>query len=130
MKSAKNLTLSSNAKALRRNMTKEERHLWYDFLRTLPVMVHRQKVIGAYIVDFYIASANLVIELDGSQHYDQEGRRADRERDAYLSALGLRVLRYSNADVNDNFSGVCQDILRYLKEESLLPREKVAARKG
>ena len=130
MKSAKNLTLSSNAKALRRNMTKEERHLWYDFLRTLPVMVHRQKVIGAYIVDFYIASANLVIELDGSQHYDQEGRRADRERDAYLSALGLRVLRYSNADVNDNFSGVCQDILRYLQEESLLPREKVAARKG
>lgn len=130
MKSAKNLTLSSNAKALRRNMTKEERHLWYDFLRTLPVMVHRQKVIGAYIVDFYIASANLVIELDGSQHYDQEGRRADRERDAYLSALGLRVLRYSNADVNDNFSGVCQDILRYLPEESLLPREKVAARKG
>ena len=130
MKSAKNLTLSSNAKALRRNMTKEERHLWYDFLRTLSVMVHRQKVIGAYIVDFYIASANLVIELDGSQHYDQEGRRADRERDAYLSALGLRVLRYSNADVNDNFSGVCQDILRYLQEESLLPREKVAARKG
>ena len=124
MKSAKNLTLGSNAKALRRNMTKEERHLWYDFLRTLSVMVHRQKVIGTYIVDFYIASANLVIELDGSQHYDQEGQRADWERDAYLSALGLRVLRYSNADVNYNFSGVCQDILRYLPEKSLLPKEK------
>ena len=116
MKSAKNLTLSSNAKALRRNMTKEERHLWYDFLRTLPVMVHRQKVIGAYIVDFYIASANLVIELDGSQHYDQEGRRADRERDAYLSALGLRVLRYSNADVNLRYRQVCEDIYNHIQK--------------
>ena len=65
-----NRKLGQNAKSLRRNQTKEERHLWYDFLKSLPVMVHRQKVIGPYIVDFYIAAAKLVIELDGSQHFD------------------------------------------------------------
>ena len=63
-----NPKLSENAKALRKNMTKEERHLWYDFLRELPVMVHRQKVVGNYIVDFYVAEAKIAIELDGSQH--------------------------------------------------------------
>lgn len=96
-------------------MTKEERHLWYDFLRDLPVMVHRQKVIDEYIVDFYIAGAKIVIELDGSQHYDAASQLADAQRDAKLRSLGLRVLRYSNAEVNGNFSGVCEDILNHLK---------------
>lgn len=105
-----NAALTAYAKALRKNMTKEERHLWYDFLKRLPVMVHRQKVIGSYIVDFYIAEAKLVIELDGSQHYDPEGQAADQIRDAYLNTLGLTVLRYSNADVNLQFQSVCQDI--------------------
>ena len=118
-----NPKLSSNARSLRKNMTKEERHLWYDFLRTLPVMVHRQKVIGPYIVDFYIAEANLVIELDGSQHYEQEGRQADEQRDAYLNGLGLTVLRYSNADVNQSFEAVCQDIWNRIQKPS--PRGKV-----
>ena len=95
-------------------MTKEERHLWYDFLKGLPMMVHRQKVFGNYIVDFYIAEANLVIELDGSQHYDKQGAAADRVRDEYLSSLGLRVLRYSNTDVNRKFPSVCEDILNHL----------------
>ena len=114
MTSTKNPKLSANAKALRRNMTKEERHLWYDFLKELPLMVHRQKVIGPYIVDFYIAKAALVIELDGSQHYGAAGQAADQQRDGYLQSLGLRVLRYSNADVNRNFRGVCEDILNHL----------------
>ena len=91
-------------------MTKEERHLWYDFLKDFPMMVHRQKVIGDYIVDFYIAEKKLVIELDGSQHYEDVGKLADAERDAYFSELGIRVLRYSNADVNQRFEAVCQDI--------------------
>lgn len=121
MNSTQNPNLSGNAKSLRRNMTKEERHLWYDFLKPLPVMVHRQKVIGPYIVDFYIASAGLVIELDGSQHYEQSGMDADRERDAYISSLGLRVLRYANSEVNRNFSGICQDILNHLQEAKLSP---------
>ena len=116
MNTIHNAKLSNNAKALRRNMTKEERHLWYDCLKGLPVMVHRQKVIGNYIVDFYIAEAKLVIELDGSQHYDDTGKQADAVRDAYLNSLGITVLRYSNADINQRFRGVCENILLYLKE--------------
>lgn len=106
-----NPNLKPFAQKLRRDMTKEERHLWYDFLRQLPVTFNRQKVIGPYIADFYCGSAKLVIELDGSQHYEENGIASDAERDNYLASLGLRVLRYSNADVNHNFNGVCEDIL-------------------
>jgi len=114
MNKTHNTKLSSNAKTLRKNMTKEERHLWYDFLKQLPVMVHRQKVIGTYIVDFYIAEAKLVIELDGSQHYNSEGKQADHIRDAYMNSIGLHVLRYSNSDINQRFQEVCQDIVNRL----------------
>ena len=78
-------------------------------------MVHRQKVIGNYIVDFYIAEAKPVIELDGSQHYEESGKQSDSIRDACLNSLGLTVLRYSNADINQRFESVCQDILNRLK---------------
>ena len=115
MNKTQNEKLTGNAKALRKNMTKEERHLWYDFLKMLPTTVHRQKVIGKYIVDFYIAEAKLVIELDGSQHFEVEGQRTDAQRDAYLQTLGLTVLRYANSDVNRNFNGVCEDIWNRLK---------------
>ena len=114
MHNTRNPKLSANARTFRRNMTKEERHLWYDFLKGLSVMVHRQKVIGNYIVDFYIAEAKIVIELDGSQHYEDAGIRADQERDAYLRSVGLTILRYSNADVNYRFRSVCEDILSHL----------------
>ncbi len=96
-------------------MTKEERRLWYDFLKRIPVTVNRQKVIGPYIVDFYCASAKLVIELDGSQHYEDKGLASDRERDHMLNELGIIVVRYSNDEVNRNFDGVCEDILRRLE---------------
>ena len=109
-----NEKLIPNAKELRKNMTKEERHLWYDFLKQLPVTVHRQKVLGRYIVDFYIASANVVIELDGSQHYENENVVKDRIRDNYLESLGCQVLRYSNADVNLRFANVCEDIYNHI----------------
>ena len=118
MNNAYNKKLTENAKALRKNMTKEERHLWYDFLKNLPIMIHRQKVIGNYIVDFYIAEAKLVIELDGSQHFETEGKQADAVRDEYLQSLGLTVLRYANSDVNRNFNGVCEDIWNRLKKPS------------
>ena len=88
--------------------------MWYDFLKPLPVMVHRQKVIGPYIVDFYCAAAKVVIELDGSQHYEEKGKITDIERDAYLQSLGLTVLRYSNREVNQQFREVCEDILQNL----------------
>ena len=121
MNSTHNPKLDANAKTLRKNMTKEERHLWYDFLKTLPIMVHRQKVIGKYIVDFYVASAKVVIELDGSQHYDLVGKQADEARDAYLNSLGITVLRYSNADINLRFSSVCEDIWNRLKVSEKKP---------
>ena len=99
-------------------MTKEERRLWYDFLKKLPVTVNRQKVIGRYIVDFYCASEKLVIELDGSQHFEGLGMEHDKVRDTDLSNLGIKVLRYSNQDVNFNFEGVCKDILSNMKTAS------------
>ena len=91
-------------------MTKEERHLWYDCLKLLPVTVHRQKVLGNYIVDFYIASANVVIELDGSQHCDPAGILYDQKRTDFLNQQGLYVLRISNLDVSRSFPGVCTAI--------------------
>ena len=109
-----NPNLTPYSKCLRKDMTKEERHLWYDFLKSLPITVNRQKVIGLYIVDFYCAAAKVVIELDGSQHYEETGIAADVERDTYLRSLGLTVLRYSNREVNQQFRDVCEDILKYL----------------
>ena len=111
MNKTNNSKLTDNAKTLRKNMTKEEKHSWYDFLKALPVTVNRQKVIGRYIVDFYIASHKLVIELDGSQHYEDKGIERDVKRDEYLNSLGIKVLRYSNIDIHQGFEGVCQDIL-------------------
>ena len=119
MNKTNNPELTGNAKALRKNMTKEERHLWYDFLKSLPVTVNRQKVIGKYIVDFYIASSKLVIELDGSQHYEDEGIENDIKRDEFLNGLGIKVLRYSNLDVNQRFEGVCEDILNNINTSSV-----------
>lgn len=95
-------------------MTKEERHLWYDFLKIFPCPIKRQKTVGRYILDFYCAKAKTAIELDGSQHYSEEGKAADKERDRYLKSVGITVLRYSNLDVSRNFEGVCQDIQRRL----------------
>lgn len=106
----RNKKLVKNARALRKEMTKEERHLWYDFLRQHPLKFYRQKPIGNYIADFCCLTARLVIELDGSQHYELSGREKDRERTQALEAMGLHVLRFSNLDVMRNFEGVCQTI--------------------
>ena len=114
MNHTNNANLTANAQKLRKSMTKEERHLWYDFLKSLPVTVHRQKVIGSYIADFYCAAAKLVIELDASQHFDAPNAENDRIRDEYLRGLGLTVLRYSNLDITRNFNGVCEDILSHI----------------
>ena len=96
-------------------MTKEEKHLWYDFLKQLPVTVNRQKVIGNYIVDFYIDSAKMIIELDGSQHYSEEGEAKDIIRDSYFKRIGIKVLRYTNRQINERFKDVCDDILLQLE---------------
>ena len=104
------------AKQLRKEMTKEERHLWYDYLRTYPVRFSRQKVLGKYIADFYSAEAKLVIELDGSQHYEKEGLQKDTERTAFLENYGLTVIRIPNNEINRNFRGVCEYIDTAVKQ--------------
>ena len=101
---------------LRKNMTKEEKHLWYDYLRTYPVRFLRQKVLGKYIVDFYCAEAKLVIELDGSQHYEEKGIEYDADRTAYLEKYGLRVIRIENIEINKNFDGICEYIDRLVQQ--------------
>ena len=98
------------AKQLRKEMTGEERHLWYDFLRSYPVRFSRQKVLGKYIADFYSAEAKLVIELDGSQHYEDIIARKDADRTAFLEEYGLKVIRIPNIEVNRNFREVCEYI--------------------
>ena len=110
MQSKHNKQLVPLAKQLRKEMTKEERHLWYDFLRTYPVRFSGQKVLGKYIADFYSAEARLVIELDGSQHYENDNMEKDAERTDYLKGYGLKVIRIPNNEVSRNFRGVCEHI--------------------
>ena len=106
------------ARELRKNMTKEERHLWYDFLRSYPVRFVKQKVLGQYIVDFYCAEAKLVIELDGSQNYEPNELEKDAERTDYLAGYDLKVLRIPNNEVMKNFAGVCEYIDRIVQERT------------
>lgn len=109
-----NDSLKKNAQFLRKNMTKEERHLWYDFLKDLPITVQRQKMIGSYIADFYCHKLSIVIEIDGGQHYTEEEMEYDKRRTEYLNSVGVKVVRYTNDDINKNFDGVCNDILQRL----------------
>ena len=105
-----NKEIVPTAKMLRKNMTKEEKHLWYDFLRTYPIRFSRQKVLGNYIADFYCSEAKLVIELDGSEHYTEEGKEYDEKRTAFLEEYGLKVIRIPNTEIHNNFLGVCEYI--------------------
>ena len=104
------------ARQLRKNMTKEERKLWYQFLRTYPVKFYRQKVLGRYVADFYCAKAKLVIELDGSQHYEESGLLKDAKRSAFLGGYDIAVLRIPNNQVMQNFEGVCTFIDESVKQ--------------
>ena len=105
-----NKNLVPYAKQLRKEMTKEERHLWYDFLRQYPVRFLRQKVLGRYIADFYCSQAKLVVELDGSQHYIGSGIEDDAQRTKFLENYGLKVVRIPNNAITQNFQGVCEYI--------------------
>jgi len=112
-----NKNLTPAARTLRKNMTSQEKQLWYQFLSKYPVRMLKQKVIGNFITDFYCAKAKLVIELDGSQHYIDNGPAYDEERTAIINAYGIEVLRFSNSEVDENFAGVCEDIDRIVKEK-------------
>ena len=104
------------ARELRTNGTKEENTLWYQYLRMYPVRFRRQCVLGQYIVDFYCSKARLVIELDGSQHYDPEEAEKDRVRTEYLESLGLRVMRFTNLEIATEFDAVCEAIRNFCEE--------------
>lgn len=106
----------SKAKSLRKNMTLQERKLWYDFLRNYTVRFQRQKAIGNYIVDFYCAKARIVIEIDGGGHYTEEQIYKDKLRTEYLNSKGLSVIRFTNTDIERNFQGVCEFIDIQIKQ--------------
>jgi len=107
------------ARMLRKNMTRQERKLWYEFLRGYEPRFQRQKAIGNYIVDFYCAKVGLVLELDGSGHYEPEQMQKDMIRTTELESMKLRVLRICNVDIDRNFSGVCEYIDNAVKNLSL-----------
>ena len=110
MKSLHNRNLTFRAQELRSNATKQENHLWYDYLNQYPIRFRRQVTINRFIVDFLCAKAKLIIEVDGSQHYTADGEAYDADRTAILEGLGYSVLRISNYDVDCNYAGVCEQI--------------------
>ena len=112
----KNKVLANN---LRKSMTDYEKRLWYKCLRLFPVRFNRQKRLGNYIVDFYCHKAKLVIEVDGEQHYEEDFIKYDQERTKFLESYGLKVLRFSNYDIYDNFEGICEHIENIVKQRLL-----------
>ena len=114
----KNDSLLKYAKELRKNMTPQEKHLWYDYLSKYPVKIYRQRIIDNFIVDFYCAKAKLVIELDGSQHFTPDGKHYESLRTDVIEKYKLKVIRFSNNDVDRKFNGVCSVIDRTIQERA------------
>ena len=112
----KNNKLLENARFLRREMTRHEKHLWYDFLQHYPIKIYKQRIIDNFIADFYCHKARLVIELDGSQHYTPEGKSYDEARTEIINQYGIKVIRYSNLDIDEKFDGVCFEIDKTIQE--------------
>ena len=106
----------ANSKRMRRKMTPWERKLWLFFLRDFQYHIYKQRPIKNYIVDFYCAKAKIAIEPDGSGHYTEENIAKDKERTSELESLGIKVLRYSNRDVDTNFDAVCESIRSAIEE--------------
>jgi very-short-patch-repair endonuclease len=115
MRLPKKKGLTINARNLRKSATKEERHLWYDFLTNYPIRFRRQEVIGEYIADFYCSKAKLIVEIDGSQHFEPEAIIHDKKRTEFFESLGIKVIRFSNRDINEQFEGVCYTIDEEIK---------------
>ena len=116
MRRERNENLQSKAKELRKNMTAEEKHLWYDFLSAYPTRFRRQEILGEYIVDFYCREAKIIIEIDGAQHYLPDSIEYDKRRTEYLSNAGNEVIRFLNKDINCNFENVCAYIDKIVKQ--------------
>ena len=117
----RNFRLLDQAKELRKNMTSQENKLWYEFLKLYPVKVYRQRIIDSFIADFYCASAKLVIEIDGSQHFTLQGKAYDEERERIMQQYGIKTIRFSNFDIDFGFQNVCtcihEEIQNRIKEK-------------
>jgi len=111
----RNKNLNQTAISLRKNMTSQEKHLWYDFFKSYPLRIYRQRIIGNYIADFYCSKAKLIIELDGEQHYEKDAREYDELRTQYFSSLGIDVIRFSNYDIDNSFDKVSSKIDEEIK---------------
>ena len=120
MKIPKDNKKLATARRLRRDMTPHERKLWYLFLQKYPTKIYKQRIIDRFIVDFYCASAKLVIEIDGSQHFEEDGLNSDAKRTEILEQYGLHVVRYTNREIDREFSAVCQQIDQIIKERNTL----------
>jgi len=116
----RNKNLLPNARRLRREMTRHERHLWYDFLKDYPAHIYKQRIIGNYIADFYCPSANLVIELDGNQHYTTEGMELDADRTEIIEQYDIKVMRIHNSDIDSDFDRVCRVIDAYINAKNAM----------
>lgn len=112
----KNNELLNIAKILRRNMTRQEKHLWYDFLQNYPIKIYKQRIIDNFIADFYCHQARLVIELDGSQHSTKEGQLRDAARNEILEKYGILIIRFSNQDIDKDFRRICDIIDQVIKD--------------
>ncbi|MBQ2899643.1 MAG: endonuclease domain-containing protein [Oscillospiraceae bacterium] len=116
MRRERNENLQGNARELRKNMTPEEKRLWYEFLSPYPVRFRRQEILGEYIADFYCREAKIIIEIDGAQHYLPESIEYDKKRTEYFSDIGVEVIRFLNKDINCNFKNVCAYIDKIVKQ--------------
>ncbi len=110
--------LYENARELRKNMTRHEKRLWYQFLRHYTQKFYRQRVVGNFILDFYCVKAHLAIEIDGAQHYTESGEKYDNRRSEILKERGIEVLRFSNFEIDSNFEGVCMAIDMAVKKRT------------
>ncbi|MCD7889845.1 MAG: endonuclease domain-containing protein [Oscillospiraceae bacterium] len=108
--------MKEKARKLRKKMTPEESHLWYDFLKSYPVRIYRQRSIDYFIADFYCSEAKLIIEIDGNQHYTEDGKTQDEVRNEILERYGLEVIRFTNDDIKYRFKNVCDEIDKVIKE--------------
>ena len=112
----KNNKMLPRAKELRHEMTKQEKHLWYDFLQHYPVKIYKQRIIDSFIADFYCASARLVIEADGPQHYSEQGLAYDEQRSAIMLKYQIKVIRFSNEEIDNHFDNVTATIMKEISE--------------
>ena len=106
--------LKARGRSLRNNLTDAEQHLWNRLRRkqVSGIQFYRQKPIGNYIVDFYAPLVQLVVEVDGSHHFDGIQAKHDKQRSEYLAQLGFKVLRFDDRQVLMQTDAVVEEIFQ------------------